>query len=200
MVKKVQDETKGKHICGIYVIKCLINGKIYIGQSQNIYYRWRKHKEALRRNKHFNWELQEDWNRFTEDDFKFSLLEECSVEELDDKEIYWIAELHATIDGYNIAKGGKEKGNANRKITEEQALEIIKRLQLGEYTVDISKELNVSVGVIQGIKHRKSWCYLSDEIEWDFPNATHQKYINGKPVDLYLKDGTFIKSYLVPAQ
>lgn len=195
MVKKVQDETKGKHICGIYVIECLINGKIYIGQSQNIYYRWKKHKEVLRRNKHFNRELQEDWNRFTEDDFKFSLLEECSVEELDDREIYWIAELHATIDGYNIAKGGKEHGNANCVLTNEQVLEIIKRFQAGECNVFISRDLNISANAISGIRNRKVWCHLTNGIEWDFPNATNTQYRPKRKIDLYLKDGSFVKTF-----
>ena len=31
-------------ICGIYKITNLINGKVYIGQSQDIYERWAEHQ------------------------------------------------------------------------------------------------------------------------------------------------------------
>ena len=33
-------------ICGIYKITNLVNGKVYIGQSQDIYSRWKEHKYA----------------------------------------------------------------------------------------------------------------------------------------------------------
>lgn len=43
---------------GIYAIHNKINGKFYIGQSVNIQYRWKQHKNALKSNKHENKHLQ----------------------------------------------------------------------------------------------------------------------------------------------
>ena len=45
---------------GIYKITNNTNGKIYIGQSQNVYERRAEHFTALRRNVHPNKEMQAD--------------------------------------------------------------------------------------------------------------------------------------------
>ena len=45
-------------LSGIYKITNLSNGKIYIGQSQNIYTRRQQHFVALRNGSHENKEMQ----------------------------------------------------------------------------------------------------------------------------------------------
>ena len=75
---------------GIYAIKNKVSGKIYIGQSTNIENRWYKHKTSLRHNYHGNYHLQCSWNKYGEDSFEFSVLEECEKDKLDEREIYWI--------------------------------------------------------------------------------------------------------------
>lgn len=47
---------------GIYKITNLTNGKVYVGQSKNIYLRRKQHFTALRRGSHENREMQRDWN------------------------------------------------------------------------------------------------------------------------------------------
>ena len=47
-----------KKITGIYMIRCKINNKIYIGRSKNIKDRWKQHKKELRNNKHCNKNIQ----------------------------------------------------------------------------------------------------------------------------------------------
>ena len=99
-------------ISGIYCIENAINNKKYIGQSSNIYYRWRKHKGELNRNVHVNSHLQNSWNKYGQDNFKFYILEKCTLDELDDKEIYYI-DYYNTIDdryGYNMKTGGQNHG------------------------------------------------------------------------------------------
>jgi predicted GIY-YIG superfamily endonuclease len=59
---------------GIYKIECLVNGNVYIGQSLNIKLRWNKHKAQLRNGNHDNDYLQNSWNAYGEENFKFSLL------------------------------------------------------------------------------------------------------------------------------
>lgn len=78
-------------LSGIYKIENKLNGKVYIGQSMNIEQRWKTHLNSLRRNKHQNYSLQEDYNTFTEDAFKFSVIKKSeSKKELYIYESYYV--------------------------------------------------------------------------------------------------------------
>lgn len=67
---------------GIYQILCKANNKIYIGSSINVAVRWTAHIVALRGRRHNNKHLQHAWNRYGEDSFEFSILEEVKRENL----------------------------------------------------------------------------------------------------------------------
>ncbi len=60
---------------GIYVIRCLANGKEYVGRSVNAPYRLRRHSTLLRQGKHFNPHLQAAWIKYGEMTFVFEVLE-----------------------------------------------------------------------------------------------------------------------------
>lgn len=94
---------------GIYKITNNANGKIYIGQSENIERRWRAHINASKR---YNYPLYVDMRKYGVDNFSFEVLEECRVDELDVKEKDYIKKLNAYIhkkgsNGYNMTLGGK---------------------------------------------------------------------------------------------
>jgi hypothetical protein len=48
---------------GIYKITNLKNGKVYIGQSENIFMRRKQHFGALRKGSHTNKQMQEDYSK-----------------------------------------------------------------------------------------------------------------------------------------
>lgn len=75
---------------GIYVIVHIKSSKIYIGQTNDFRKRWRGHKSALLRGEHGNHHLQSAWNKYGEKAFKFQILEHCSIEQLDEREQYWL--------------------------------------------------------------------------------------------------------------
>ena len=54
---------------GIYKIECLINHKVYIGQSTNIELRWKHHIYQLKKNNHENKYLQAAWNKYGSSNF-----------------------------------------------------------------------------------------------------------------------------------
>jgi group I intron endonuclease len=91
------DELNGcsrTYISGIYQIKNLINGKIYIGSSNHLYRRYSDHIRFLNRNSHFNPKLQASWNKYGGDNFEFSVLEYCLPIRLVELEQLYINRLH----------------------------------------------------------------------------------------------------------
>ena len=94
-------------ICGIYYIKNLINNKYYIGQSHDIYQRWIREKRYLCSDKAaWNAHLQNAWKKYGEDNFEFTIIEECTIEDLDEREMYWIQFFDSFNNGYNKTIGG----------------------------------------------------------------------------------------------
>lgn len=97
-------------ICGIYKIENKKTHQVYIGQSNNIERRWREHaKIAKRGGKELLYSrLYKSMYKHL-DDFNFSIIEECSKSDLDEKEIYWISYYDSTVPykGYNVLSGGQ---------------------------------------------------------------------------------------------
>lgn len=97
-----------ENICGIYKITNIKNQMCYIGQAKDMRKRLNEHlKKGLgidtpQGNKLYQAMLEDGIDSFT-----FELLEECSEEELNSKERYYI-ELYNSIDyGYNSQSGVK---------------------------------------------------------------------------------------------
>lgn len=66
-------------VSGIYTITNKETGKLYIGESLDIYRRWHKeHIPKLRKDLHYNKELQNDFNKYGEENFEFEILERYS--------------------------------------------------------------------------------------------------------------------------
>lgn len=91
--------------CGIYMIKCEVDGKVYIGSSVNLRNRKYKHYWMLRKNKHDNKHLQHSFNKFGEDKFIFQILEECDLSNLIERENYFIEIYNSNNSsyGFNLA-------------------------------------------------------------------------------------------------
>lgn len=90
---------------GIYMILCVENNKKYIGQSMDIITRWRQHRYTMKQGKGCNPHLQNAWNKYGQDKFVFHIIEECSQEELNSREKYFIEHYQAMSpdSGYNIS-------------------------------------------------------------------------------------------------
>jgi group I intron endonuclease len=96
-------------ISGIYCYENLIDSKRYTGQSQDIYDREKNHLYALKSEKCADSKyFKNAWRKYGAENFKFWIVEECAIELLDEREIYWIKELRSHVSewGYNISWGG----------------------------------------------------------------------------------------------
>lgn len=95
-------------LCGIYCVENMVNNKRYIGQSVDLKSRLYHHKSNLKNNKHKNRHLQFAVDKYGIDNFKFYIIEECSVECLDERERYYISLYRSDNEdfGYNVEPGG----------------------------------------------------------------------------------------------
>ena len=91
----------------IYKITNLINQKIYIGQTtKSIQERWKRHWADSTKPDISNRPLYKAFNKYGKDNFKIEEIEECSLEKLSEREIYWIEKLGSFKYGYNATLGG----------------------------------------------------------------------------------------------
>jgi hypothetical protein len=93
-----------KAIVGIYAVRCLASGKIWIGQSTNLDTIQNRLWFTLRLGNHPCRDLQQAWNHGTSDDFVFEELERMEDEKLayvrqarlKERVAYWRSSLGGT--------------------------------------------------------------------------------------------------------
>lgn len=95
---------------GIYCAKNIVNEKVYIGKSVNIEKRWKDHKKGYN-NPNASQYASYFYNalrKYGFDSFEFSVLEECTEDKLNDREIFWINKFQSNNReyGYNTTNGG----------------------------------------------------------------------------------------------
>lgn len=130
---------------GVYRILNIVDGKIYVGSSVDIQRRIKSHTHELRKGTHNNKYLQRAWNKYGENSFEFSVIEEVSDKSiLRDREQYYIQLTNCSnhFIGYNLlnntniglgvsasdeikakiseACSGEKNGNYGREHTEEE--------------------------------------------------------------------------------
>ena len=80
---------------GVYMVKNLITGSIYVGQSETPYQRKTQHMSIRKSKKGFNtnqW-LNKDLNKYGREAFVFEILEHCAKEDLKEREDFYIRTL-----------------------------------------------------------------------------------------------------------
>lgn len=165
---------------GIYRITNIVNGKCYIGKSKNIDERWYNHVYELNHNTHPNIHLQNAWNLYGKECFKFDIICECSLDEINDLEKKYIKSYDACNSkyGYNIAGGGEGGGMSpetrtkisiarrgmNSCLSEKDARRIKMLLYCGIDRKEIVKRYHISPKVITCIVMGTSFGYVLPEI------------------------------------
>lgn len=93
----------------IYKITNSVNSKVYIGQTRRtIKERWKEHLYDAFSTKHpSSFYFHRALRKYGKEAFSVEEIEECSNDDLDTREKYWILYYHSNKDGYNIDLGGK---------------------------------------------------------------------------------------------
>lgn len=164
---------------GIYKITNNINGKCYIGQSRDIQKRWTSHKNVPFNPNYqeYDYPLYKAIRKYGLENFSFEVLEECSIEELNEKEDFWINKYNS-IDsdhGYNQTLLGFHQHGI--KLTSEQIDLITKDLKesLDLLEQEIAEKYGVSIHSIKDINVGRTW--RRDNIEYPIrDNKSKKKY------------------------
>lgn len=135
----------------IYIIKNNINNKVYIGQTINkVSYRFKTHVYYAVRGK--DYVIGKAMRKYGVNNFFYEILEKCSIEELNKREIYWISKYNSTNPkfGYNVSIGGNKV--SFRKLDDNEVLELF---NLGNSAYIIATEiLHTSVSKVSNILRR----------------------------------------------
>lgn len=148
---------------GIYKFTNRITGESYIGQSRDIHKRYIQHKcrheiclheEAPKEDTYFHSMLR----HYGFNNFDFEVIEECRIDELNDKEIYYIKFLNTLYpNGYNIERGGNLP-HPNKFDSYEAVEEVIELLKTStKSNIEIGKIYGVSDQTISDINNGRIW-------------------------------------------
>lgn len=156
-------------LSGIYSITNIVNNKIYIGSSKDIYRRWVEHKNKLNQNKHRNRYLQFAWNKYGEENFSFKIIELCNEKDLFINEQKWYDFYNSGDEkyGYNLSKIARCPSyratldtlkNGKQTITYEQFINIIYYLENTTIAIsEIAKMLNAPERTVYQIYSKKQY-------------------------------------------
>ena len=93
----------GRNVSGVYLIQCKVNGKCYIGSSEDISRRLSTHYRELENNQHSGGVFQKDWIEYGAKNFTYSVLAEMPIAEARKVEIEYIQKFNSEKFGYNTS-------------------------------------------------------------------------------------------------
>ena len=102
-------------ISGIYKIINTVTGDFYIGSSKNVNRRWACHKCLSVWKKCQNNPMYKDFQKYGIDKFDFQILEEVEIQQLKEKEQWFIEKLHPTYNSNRANDWDTEKRKKSQK-------------------------------------------------------------------------------------
>ena len=131
---------------GIYQIRNLVNGKVYVGSAKKFKSRWGQHRTNLRSKSHHSSHLQRAWNKYGADNFVFEPLITCAPSMLIWYEQQFLDQMRPE---YNVNPNAKNSLGVKRT-AEQRAL--LSRIHTGK---KISAAHRKAIGDgCRGRKHR----------------------------------------------
>ena len=149
----------------IYLIENTVNGHKYVGQTR-VKLKNRLHLHYLESKKSTQRPLYRAINKHGIGKFKVSILEKCDIEELNDKERYWISKLNTFKDRqhYNCTDGGE--GSAISEDTKERISEGMKDVPRDEKWCESMREAHK-----KKLNKGEKWGFLNPNMSGDGKHA-----------------------------
>lgn len=179
---------------GIYRITNTVNNKIYIGQSTNIKRRWRSHKCNAKNEKYYNNvysrnTLYYEMHYYGLEKFKFEVLEECSVNDLNDREAFYIKLCNAIKIGYNVVPDSYH--SVPIKLDDIKVFEIKELLRNSSMNqVEIAELFGVNADIIRGINHGRYWVETGEVYPISGGRKLLRRYVRSSSVQKNKKSKT----------
>lgn len=167
---------------GIYKITKIQNGKSYIGKSNDIERRFKEHQTKGKTSKI---PVDEAIEKYGVNAFTYEIIEQCSLEDLNECEQHWIKYYNTKNNGYNCNDGGDAatygENNGRSKLTEEDVVEIRKAYNNHLKQKDVYKkyEDKISFGYFQNLWQGRSWAHIMPEVFTE-ENKKYYIYQNSK--------------------
>lgn len=174
----------------------MVSGKVYIGQSTNINKRWMAHKsDAFNPGSDaYDYPLYKAIRKYGLNNFRFEVLEECLIEQLDEKEISFIKQYNAHgTGGYNQDDGGWSA--IHGKLNFDDVAQIHKLLSERKMTMrKIAEQYNVHYNTIKTINNGTAW--VVDGVDYPIRKtpvslSELRAYANGDAMYIPAKRRTF---------
>ena len=136
---------------GIYKIENKKNHKCYIGQAIDINRRFKQHLRS------FNSGIDKIIQAEGKENFDFSIIEECDISALDEREQYWIKHYNSYEKGYNQTRVGSGSSDTAQQIPLEKIKEIYKLLISSTLSQkEIAEMYNVGMDTISEINQGRT--------------------------------------------
>lgn len=98
----------------IYLISNDVNSKLYVGQTtQSLNKRFNGHCCYSKSDRSANMYIKRAIHKYGKDKFHITLIEECPINLLNDRERYWVSFYDSYNSGYNLTKGGQDSNYFN---------------------------------------------------------------------------------------
>lgn len=146
---------------GIYEIKCIVTNKRYIGQAEMLYDRfiehngylmkaWKQHLEnenvkVYAKNRY----LVHSFIKYGPENFVFHIIENCTIEQLNERETYWISYYNTYKDkpkGWNLTPGGSNSDTISHHPDKEN---IRKKLSIAGMGHEVTQETRNKISQAQ---------------------------------------------------
>jgi group I intron endonuclease len=183
------------------------NGNSYIGQSRDIehrFYYYRLSSDWIKKQR----KLYNSLKKYGYENHVFEVIEECSEEIINEKEIYWIDFYNSVEQGLNLKYGGiggrhseETKQNISKSLmgkkqskeTIEKRSQKLKGQKRSEYTKQLMSDSKKNFEITWGNKiseAKKNSTYRHPKETMDKISQSHSK-----PIEQYTPDGILLNTY-----